>query len=142
VVPGGPATGLALSSLVVGAVDSTDAREAILARMPPDLTFPAGAPVTAYAEIRGLRVDSLGLARYRVRYTFTPRRGALARRFAGGAPVVLEFEREALGAAVVAEQIVIGPSRLARGRYRVTLSVTDLAPNVKTESAAIDVVVR
>lgn len=142
VVPGGARGGLLLSSLILGAVDSSDSREAILARMPPDLAFPAGASISAYAEIHGLAVDSLGLARYRVRYAFTPRRGALARLFAGGTPVVLEFEREARGGAIVAEQIVIGPSRLARGRYRVMLSVTDLAPDVKTESAAIDVIVR
>jgi hypothetical protein len=108
----------------------------------PRSRLPAGAPLTAYAEIHGLSVDPLGLVRYRVRYAFTPRRGALARLFAGGAPVVLEFEREARGTAIVAEQIVIGPSRLARGRYRVTLSVTDLAADVKTESATIDVIVR
>ena len=134
--------GLRLSSLVLGAGDSAATREAILARMPPDLAVPAGAPLTAYAEIHGLHVDSLGLVRYRVRYSFTPRRGALTRLFAGGASVVLEFEREARGTAIVAEQIVIGPSRLARGRYRVTLAVTDLAADVKTESAAIDVIVR
>lgn len=110
--------------------------------MPPDLAVPAAAPLTVYAEIHGLHVDSLGLARYRVRYSFTARRGALARLFAGGAPVVLEFEREARGTAIVAERIVIGPSRLARGRYRVTLAVTDLAADVKTESAAIDIIVR
>lgn len=142
VVPGSAWGGLVLSSLVLGAVDSSDARGVILAAMPPDLTFPADAPLTAYAEIRGLRVDSLGLARYRVRYAFMPRRGALARLLVGRAPVVLEFEREARGTAIVAERIVIGPSRLARGRYRVTLSVTDLAQDVKTESAAIDVLVR
>lgn len=141
-VPGSARAGLGLSSLVLGAGDSADAREAILARMPPDLAVPAGAPLTTYAEIHGLHVDSLGLVRYRVRYSFTPRRGALARLFTGGAPVVLEFEREARGTAIVAERIVIGPSRLARGRYRVTLAVTDLAADVKTESAAIDIIVR
>ena len=141
-VPGGDPAALVLSSLVLSAVDSAAGREALLAGMPADLTFPGGAPLAAYAEIHGLRADSLGLVRYRVRYAFTPRRGALARLFAAGAPVVLEFEREARGTAVVREQIVIAPTRLARGRYRVTLSVTDLTHNVKTETVAIDVRLR
>jgi len=141
-VAGRARAGLVLSSLVVATTESAPGREAILARMPPDLTVPADASLTVYAEIHGLGVDSLGLARYRVRYAFTPRRGALARLLAGEAPVVLQFEREVRGTAVVAEQIVIGPSRLPRGRSRVTLSVTDLAADVKSETAAIDVIVR
>jgi hypothetical protein len=142
VVPGRPQSALALSSLALGLSDSAEGRAAVLAGMPADLAFPAGAPISAYAEIHGLRADAAGLVRYRVRYAFARRRGGLTRLFTTGAPLLLEFEREARNASIVAEHVVIAPERLAPGRYRVTVSVTDLMHDVKTETATIEILIR
>jgi hypothetical protein len=38
--------------------------------------------------------------------------------------------------------LVIDPDKLPAGRYRVTVLVTDLQRNVKSESAALDVTIR
>lgn len=141
-VPEFAPTTLALSSLVLGDADSLGDRDATLRAMPADLTFMSGAQLAAYAEIYALSTDSNGLAHYRVRYAFMPLRGPLARLFAATTPLVLEFDRAAPGASTVVEQIVIAPGRLPRGRHRVTLSVTDLLRNVKTETVATDLVVR
>jgi hypothetical protein len=59
----------------------------------------------------------------------------------GARPVVFEFERDALASAT-AERLVIDPDKLPAGRYRVTVLVTDLQRNVKSESAALDVTIR
>ena len=77
-----------------------------------------------------------------MRYTFAPIRSFAARLLAAGArPVVFEFDREAAGSAL-AERLIIEPDKLPAGRYRVTLGVTDLARNVKSESVAIDITIR
>lgn len=141
-VPAFRGPSLALSSLVLGAADSVAGRDAALAAMPPDLTFPSGAPLAAYAEVYHLRPDSLERARYRVRYRFEPRRSLVARLFGGGAPVVLEFDREVPARLVTPEHLIITPERLPAGRYRVALTVTDLVADVKSETTAIEVEVR
>ena len=40
------------------------------------------------------------------------------------------------------EKLVIEPDRVPAGRYRVTVAVTDLVRNVKSESATLDIVIR
>lgn len=132
---------LAISSLVLAASDTVVDRAGALVLMPPSLEYPAAAALSAYAEVYGLAVDSAGRCRYRVRYSFERERGAVGRWFAGS-PTVFEFQREAFAAPAVAERIVIEPGRLPPGSYRVTLSVTDLQRNVKTETAAILIGVR
>jgi hypothetical protein len=55
--------------------------------------------------------------------------------------VSFEFERELPGGTPVAERLVLEPGRVAPGRYRVTLAVTDQTRNVKSETAAIVVTI-
>jgi tetratricopeptide (TPR) repeat protein len=147
-VPGFASPGLALSSLALVALppsaDWAMDREATLDRMPPNLAYPAGRPLAAYAEIYGLRADSAGggRARYTVRYRFAPIRSLPGRLLGGASPVTFEFTREAPAAGVIAERIVIEPGRVPSGRYRVTLAVTDLAANVKSQTTAIEVTIR
>ena len=62
--------------------------------------------------------------------------------FGGAAPVVFEFERESEWRGAIAERLVIEPGQLPPGRYRVTLAVTDLPTNVKSETVALDITVR
>ncbi|HXH63311.1 MAG TPA: GWxTD domain-containing protein [Gemmatimonadales bacterium] len=133
---------LGLSSLALGLTDSLGDREAVLDAMPGDLTFPAGKPLAAYAEIYGLSGDAQGVARYAVRYTFAPDRALPARLLRGAGAVVFEFTREAPVRAFMQEQLEIEPGRLPPGRYRVTLSVTDLRRNVKSETVLIVIQVR
>ena len=133
---------LGVSSLVLAPGDSLGDRAAVLAGMPADLTYPAGRALAAYAELYGLSRDSGGRARYRVRYSFAPLRSAVARVFGRATPVVFEFERESEWRGAIAEQLVIEPGRLPPGRYRVTLSVTDLPTNVKSETVALDITIR
>jgi hypothetical protein len=133
--------GFAISSLALATSDTVLNRGTALASMPASLEYPVGSPLSAYAEVYGLTADSVGRARYHVRYSFERVRGALGRWFTGG-PTVLEFEREVLAAPTVAEGIVIEPGRLPAGRYRVTLAVTDLLRNVKSEAAAIHIQLR
>ena len=136
---------LDLSSLVLAPTDHNAAlpdRETALRGMPADLSFRAGVPLAAYLEIYGLGLDRGNRARYRVRYTFTPLKSAFARVFGGSTrPVVFEFERGAEFSAT-RERLVIEPDKLAAGRYRVTVAVTDLTRNVKSESVALDLVIR
>jgi len=54
---------------------------------------------------------------------------------------VLEFERGS-EFSVARERLVIEPDKLAAGRYRVTVAVTDLTRNVKSESVALDITIR
>lgn len=133
---------LGVSSLVLATGDSLRDREASLAGMPADLTYPAGRAVATYAELYGLSRDSDGRARYRVRYSFAPLRSLAARLTRGASPVVFEFDRESEWGGTTAERLVIEPGRLPPGRYRVTLSVTDLPTNVKSETVALDITIR
>ena len=133
---------LGLSSLALAPADSLRDREATLTRMPADLVFPAGAPLATYAEVYGLRADAAGRAHYRVRYSFTPVRSLVGRLLGGTAPVVFEFEREGETRRIVPERLVIEPGRVPPGRYRVSLAVTDLRRNVKSESVALEITIR
>ena len=139
-VPSFPAARLTLSSLALAVADTAADRRTTLAGMPADLVYPADRPLAAYAEVYGLTPDSSGHVRYRVRYTVAPT-GFMARWFGGG-EAVFEFEREAVADDAVAERLVIAPERLGPGRYRVSLAVTDLVRNVKSEAAALDIVRR
>jgi tetratricopeptide (TPR) repeat protein len=132
---------LALSGLLLAPGDSLRDRSASLALMPADLAFTAGTPIAAYAEAYGLTCAADGHARYRARYSFQPLRSRLRRLLGGGDPIVFEFAREAACGATLPERLVITPGRLAPGRYRVTLSVTDAATNVKSETVAIDITI-
>ena len=136
---------LDLSSLALAPTDhnaSLPDRETALRGMPADLSFRAGVPLAAYLEIYGLGVDRGNRARYRVRYSFAPVKSAFSRLFgASTRPVVFEFERGS-EFSMARERLVIEPDRLAAGRYRVTVAVTDLTRNVKSESAALDITIR
>ena len=116
-------------------------REATLRGMPADLVYPAGSPLASYVEVYGLVIDQSSRSQYHVRYAFEPVRSAVARLFGGPRPVVFEFDRAAAGT-TARERLVIEPDRLPAGRYRVTLAVTDLARNVKSESAALEIEIR
>ena len=131
-----------LSSLILGATDSSGDRDALLAAMPADLAYRAGAPLAAYAEVYGLAADERGVARYVARYSFAPVRPFLARVLGVGHAIVVEFTREAPAQDVMVEQLVLEPGRVPRGRYRVTLGVTDALRNVKSESVAVEITVR
>jgi GWxTD domain-containing protein len=141
VVPDFAADEMRLSSLVLAAGSSLVEREAMLRAMPADLVYPAGAPLGAHVEIYGLATRHEGRSQYRVRYAFEPVRSALARVFRGARTVVFEFERGATSSTAI-EQLVIEPDRLPPGRYRVRVVVTDVTRNVKSESVAIDIVIR
>src|SRR5204862_3331523 len=121
--------------------DSLHDRGASLAAMPADLAFTTGTPISAYAEAYGLSCAADGRARYRARYSFQPLRSRLRRLLGAGDPIVFEFAREAGCGARLPERLVIAPGRLAAGRYRVTLSVTDDATNVKSETVAIEITI-
>ncbi len=131
-----------LSSLILGATDSSGDRNALLAAMPADLVYRTGAALAAYAEVYGLAADERGVARYVARYRFAPVRSLLARVLGARQPVVVEFTREAPAEDVTVEQVVLEPGRVPPGRYRVTLGVTDLVRNVKSESVAVEITVR
>ena len=133
---------LGVSSLVLAPGDALSDRAAALEAMPADLTYPAGRAVATYAELYGLSRDSDGRARYRVRYSFAPVRSLVTRLERGAAPVVFEFDRESEWRGATLERLVIEPGRLPTGRYRVTLSVTDLPTNVKSETVALDITLR
>jgi len=133
---------LGLSSLALAPGDSLADRETVLQGMPADLVYPAGRPLAAYAEIYGLSPDAEGHASYQVRYTFAPVRSLPGRLLRGAAPVVFEFTREAPARGMRPERIVIEPGRVPPGRYRVTLAVTDLGPNVKSQTVALEITIR
>jgi len=136
---------LDLSSLVLAPIERSAPlpdRETALRGMPADLSFRAGTPLAAYVEIYGLGLDGGNRSRYQVRYSFAPLRSTLARLFGGSArPVVFEFERGAQFS-TAQERLVIEPDKLPPGRYRVTVAVTDLTRNVKSESVALDITIR
>jgi hypothetical protein len=133
---------LALSSLALAPGDSVGDREQTLAGMAANLVFPAGVPLAAYTEVYGLSRGRDDRARYHARYSFTPVVGAMRRLLGGTAPVVFEFDRDVEWRGATAERLVIQPGRLPPGRYRVTLSVTDVPTNVKSETVALEIAVR
>src|SRR5688572_4637462 len=142
VVPRFADTALALSSLALAAGSTLLDRDDMLRAMPADLRYPAGSPLVTFVEIYGLTADPSGRSRYRLRYSFAPVRSLGARLLgAGPRPVVFEFDREILGTRV-AERLVIEPEKLPAGKYRVTVAVTDGARNVKSESVALDILIR
>ena len=56
--------------------------------------------------------------------------------------MVFEFDRESEWRGTMPERLVIEPGRVPPGRYRVTLSVTDLPTNVKSATVALDITIR
>src|SRR6266550_2942987 len=130
-VPRFRADTLTLAGIALAPGDTLLDRDAALAAMPADLTYRSGTPLCTYAEVYGVHGDSLGRARYRVRYSFAPVRG-------GGA-VVLEFTRETPARPVVAEQLVIEAGRVRSGRYRVSMAVTDLATGTAAETRGTEI---
>ncbi|MGH7537934.1 MAG: GWxTD domain-containing protein [Gemmatimonadales bacterium] len=141
-LPGYSFATFAVSSLVLAPGDSLGTREGTLTDMPADLVYPAGRALSAYAEVYGVSRDRDGRARYGVRYTFRPLRSVVSRLLGRASPVVFEFAREAEWRGALAERLVIEPGRLPPGRYRVTLVVTDLPSNVKSETVALDIAIR
>ena len=141
VVPRFSLVDLGLSSLALAPAAALLDRDSTLRGMPADLVYPAGAPLAAYVEVYGLTTDRDGRSHYRVRYSFAPVRSVLGRLFSGTRPVVFEFERDALASAT-AERLVIDADKQPAGRSRVTVVVTDLQRNVKSESAVLEVTVR
>jgi len=141
IVPRFSQVDLGLSSLALAPASTLLERDAALRGMPADLVYPAGAPLAVYLEAYGLAADPNGRSQYRVRYQFEPVRSLAARLLSGARPVVFEFDRSVF-ASTAAEQLVIDPDKLPAGRYRVTVVVTDLQRNVKSESAALDVTIR
>ncbi|HEY6222687.1 MAG TPA: GWxTD domain-containing protein [Gemmatimonadales bacterium] len=133
---------LALSSLALAPGDSVGDREQTLSQMPATLVFPAGRPLAAYVEIYGLTHGADGRARYHARYSFAPLAGVVRRLLGAAAPVVFEFDRDVTWDVATPERLVIEPGRLPPGRYRVTLSVTDVPTNVKSETVALEIAVR
>ncbi len=136
---------LELSSLALAPIDRNTPlpdRETTLRGMPADLSYPAGTPLAAYLEIYGLATDPTSRSHYHLRYSFEPVRSVFARLLGGAArPIVFEFDRDAIGATAT-QQLVIEPDRLPPGRYRVTVAVTDLSRNVKSESVALEIAIR
>ncbi len=132
---------LGLSSLVLAPSAVLLDREAALHGMPVDLEYPAAAPLASYVEIYGLTPDRDGRSRYHVRYAFAPVQSLVGKLFANSRSVVFEFDRET-ESSMSHEQLVIDPDRVPAGRYRVTVAVTDLVRNVKSESATLDIVIR
>ena len=133
---------LGLSSLLLTPGDTVPDREAMLEGMPADLTYSGVRALAAYTEVYGLARDKGGMSRYTARYSFAPERGLAARILGNDKPVVFEFERSVLANAVTPERLVIAPGLLAPGRYRVTLAVTDVLRNVKSQTVALSVTVR
>ena len=135
------AVDLGLSRLVRAPSSTLLDREATLQHMPADRVYAGGTPLADYVEIYGLTVDRGGRAQYRLRYSFEPVRSFPARLFRDSRPVVFEFER-AGERSRASEQLIIEPDRVPPGRYRVTVAVTDLTRNVKSESVALDITIR
>ena len=136
---------LQLSSLALAPIErdaSLPDRETTLRGMPADLTYAIGVPLAAYVEVYGLATEPDGRSQYHVRYSFAPVRSVVARMFgASRRPVVFEFDRGAVGS-IAQERLVIEPDKLPPGQYRVTVAVTDLSRNVKSESVALEIAIR
>ena len=133
---------VSLSSLALAPGDTLSDRERTLSAMPADLLFASGRPLAAYTEVYGLTPGGDSRARYHARYTFTPITGVLRRLVGGASSVVFEFDRDVEWRGTTPERLVIEPGRLPPGRYRVTLSVTDVPSNVKSETVALEIAVR
>lgn len=133
---------LRVSSVLVAAADSLVDRGTALRRMPADRRFPVGRPLATYAEVYGLGRDAAGRGRYRVHYAFTRVRSGLPRLPGERPRVDFVFDREGVWVERTPERLVIEPGRLPPGRYRVTLVVTDLLSNVKSEPIAVEIVMR
>jgi len=132
---------LGLSSLVLAPSAVLLDREAALRGMPVDLEYPAAAPLASYVEIYGLTADRDGRSHYHVRYAFAPVQSLVGKLLSNARSVVFEFDRET-ESSMSHEKLVIEPARVPAGRYRVTVVVTDLVRNVKSESATLDIVIR
>jgi hypothetical protein len=141
IVPTFSAVELGLSSLVLAPSAILLDREPALRGMPADLVYRAGTPLASYVEIYGLTADQSGRSHYRLQYSFTPVRSLVARLFSTARAVVFEFDRETESSSSF-ERLIIEPDRLPAGRYRVTLAVTDLSRNVKSESVALEIDIR
>ena len=113
----------------------------MLAGMPATLTYSGVHALAAYTEVYGLARDKSGTSQYSARYTFAPDRGLAARLLGKDKPVVFEFTRSVPANTVMPERLVIEPGLLAPGRYRVTLDVTDVLRNVKSQTVALSVTV-
>jgi tetratricopeptide (TPR) repeat protein len=133
---------LSLSSLALAPGDSLSDRERTLSAMPADLVFASGRPLAAYTEVYGLTRSADDRARYHARYTFTPITGVVRRLVGGASSVVFEFDRDVEWRGATPERLVIEPGHLPPGRYRVTLSVTDVPSNVKSQTVALEIAVR
>jgi tetratricopeptide (TPR) repeat protein len=133
---------LSLSSLALAPGDHLSDREPTLSAMPADLVFASGRPLAAYTEVYGLTRGADDRARYHARYTFTPITGVWRRLVGGASSVVFEFDRDVEWRGPTPERLVIAPGRLPTGRYRVTLSVTDVPSNVKSQTVALEIAVR
>jgi len=140
-VPAYSAVQLGLSSLLLTPEDSVTDRETMLSGMPAELRYSGVHALAAYTEVYGLAPDRSGTTEYTARYTFSPERGLAARLLGRDQSVVFEFNRTVKAALVTPERLVIEPGRLPPGRYRVTLVVTDLQRNVKSETVALVVTV-
>jgi GWxTD domain-containing protein len=140
-VPAFSTVDLELSSLVVAPSTTLLDRETTLQRMPANLVYAAGTPLATYVEIYGLTTNRAGRSQYQLRYSFTPVRSFPARLFRDSRPIAFEFTREGDSRRAV-EQLIIEPDRIPRGRYRVTVAVTDLSRNVKSESVALEIEIR
>ena len=140
-VPHFSAVELGLSSLVLAPSAELLDREPALRGMPVDLVYPAGTPLASYVEIYGLTTGQSGRSRYHLRYSFAPVKSFLGRLFSNARVVVFEFDRETEGSTSY-ERLIIEPDHLPAGRYRVTLSVTDLTRNVKSESVTLEIEIR
>jgi len=109
---------LTLSSLLLASTADTGLdREDIARAMPGDKVFPAGRPLSLYAEIYSLSRDRDGTSRFQVQYTFETEDG--------GQPISLWFDRTVPASAVVREQVVLQPDEIGPGRYRLRLTVID-----------------
>jgi len=133
---------LGLSSLLLTPEDSVTDRETMLSGMPADLAYSGVRALAAYTEIYGLARDRSGISQYMARYAFAPERGLPARLLGKDQPVVFEFNRAVPAGAVTPERLVIEPGLLLPGRYRVTLVVTDILRNVKSQTVTLSVTVR
>jgi hypothetical protein len=140
-IPHFSAVDLGLSSLVLAPSAELLDRDAVLHGMPVDLVYPAGTPLATYVEIYGLTPGAGGRSHYHLRYAFAPVRSVLGKLFSNARAVVFEFDRE-IESSTSFERLIIEPDRLPAGRYRVTLSVTDLTRNVKSESVALEIEIR
>jgi tetratricopeptide (TPR) repeat protein len=140
-VPFFSAVDLGLSSLVLAPGTTLLDREAALKGMPIDFTYPRKTPLASYVEIYGLTPDRDGRSHYHVSYSFAPMRSLVGSILKSGRAVTFEFDRET-ESSMAFERLIIEPDRLAAGRYRVTVSVTDRTRNVKSESTALEIEIR